>query len=79
MNYTEITERIIGKIHPVGDSSIDDERFDNLTNMCELVKNLISKIESVAAKKDSHEASVKRAGEYAHDFIQNTWILTKVE
>lgn len=78
MNYTEIVNKLIGKITPIGESNTDKERFDNLTAMCGLVNNLIIQIHSVAVvNKDSHEASRKKAGIYAEDFLKEIIVTTE--
>lgn len=72
-NIEQIVESLIGKINPVGETNTDNERFENLKQMCELVNILVGKIDDVSYKnKDSHEFSVKRASEYASDFLTNT-------
>jgi hypothetical protein len=74
---TEIVEEIIfklvGKIQPIGESTTDGMRFENLIMMCDLVNRLVTKIDEVAYdNKDRHEYSMKRAGEYAKDFLTKT-------
>lgn len=70
----EIIENLIGKIDPVGESNEDDIRFENLKEMCELADLLIVKIDNVAYRnKNRPESSIKRAAEYADDFLKN-WI-----
>jgi fructose-1,6-bisphosphatase/sedoheptulose 1,7-bisphosphatase-like protein len=72
MTYTTLAIKLIGRIHPVGESHIDAERFENLKQMCTLVENLVYEIACVAQDKDRHENSIKTAGEYASDFLINT-------
>lgn len=73
MTHTDIVKKLIGNIHPIGDSRIDEGRLENLKAMCELVKNLVNEIEVVHFNnKDSHEHSVKKAYDYASDFLTNT-------
>ena len=70
MTHTEIINKIIGPINPIGETNTDNERFENLKQMCDLVDNLVSQIDSVHYKnKDSHEFSVKRASDYASNFL----------
>ena len=70
---TEVVKRLVGDIKPKGETNIDDDRFENLKVMFELVNNLVYEIDSVAYdNKDKHEFSMKRAGEYASNFLTNT-------
>ncbi|WP_299078038.1 hypothetical protein [uncultured Paraglaciecola sp.] len=64
-----LVEKIVGPIEPAGATHVDGERFENLKVMCELVDSLVTEIDGVGMHKDSHMASVKKAGEYASDFI----------
>lgn len=73
MTYTEITKKLVGDISPIGESNTDEVRFENLKEMCTLVNDLIAEIDNVAFyNKNSHESSVKRAGEYASIFLTKT-------
>lgn len=66
----EIVETLIGKIRPVGETNTDTQRFENLKEMCELVNELVSEIDSVSYDfKDSYEHSVKKSSEYAKNFL----------
>lgn len=70
---TEIIEKLIGEVEPVGSTHIDDERFENLKELCELTNTLVRKIDDIYFQnKDSKEYSVKRAAEYADDFMSKT-------
>lgn len=71
MTYTEITKKLIGEIRPVGETNTDKERFENLEAMCGLVQDLLGEIITVSLNKDRQEHSLKKAGEYAHNFIYN--------
>ena len=73
MDYTEIVKKLIGYIDPVGETNIDDKRFENLKAMCELVNNLVTEIDEVSFyNKNKDEYSRKRAGEYDNNFLANT-------
>ena len=70
MELTEIVMKSVGKIRPVGETNQDNINFENLKTLCDLVRNLVSEIDSVAYDfKDSYEFSVKRASDYANDFL----------
>lgn len=70
-NY-DVVKKLIGNVTPIGDANIDNERFENLKSMCELIERLRDEIKATAyGCKDSREFSVKRAGEYADTFIND--------
>lgn len=70
---TEIIEKLIGKVEPVGSKHVDDERFENLKELCVLTNTLVRKIDDIYFQnKDSKESSVKRAAEYADNFMSKT-------
>lgn len=68
----KIIEKLNGKINPVGETNTDNERFENLENLCSMISTLLEKVEDVANEnKDSYEFSRKRAFEYASNFLNN--------
>lgn len=68
MELIDVVRKLVGPIDPVGATHVDGERFDNLKTMTDLVDRLLGDIDRVAAYKNSHEFSVKRAGEHASKF-----------
>lgn len=61
---------LVGEIRPMGESNSDEVRFENLKCLCNLVDDLVGKIDDVSYRyKDSYESSVKRASEYADKFL----------
>jgi hypothetical protein len=78
MDLNEIVKKLVGKINPVGETTTDNERFENLRVLCDLVENLIIDIDNVNYQnKQSHEYSVKRAAEYADNFLTKTIGITE--
>jgi len=69
MELSEIVKRIVGNIKPIGESSEDAKRFDNLTVMCDLVVKLLDEIHVVAENKNRNEYSMKLAGIFADRFL----------
>ena len=70
MEHIEIVNKLIGKIEPIGESNIDDDRFVNLANMIDLMKELHKQIDDIAFyNKDRQEYSMNRAGKYANDYL----------
>lgn len=73
MNHLEIVNKLIGPVRPVGETNTDNERFENLKNLCKLVDELVTEIDAVGCDfRDSYEFSVKRASEYASSFLTET-------
>jgi hypothetical protein len=69
MTHYEIVQKLIGPVSPLGDSSRDDQRFENLKHLCELVEKLFTDIGQIAAI-ESHEHSVNRAAKFAKNFVE---------
>lgn len=69
LTHTDIVNKLIGPIQPIGKSEVDADRFENLKNICDLVNNLVIQIKNVQTDKFSHEASVREAGKYADKFL----------
>ncbi len=65
-----VVRRLIGEITPVGDSRTDDRRFQSLKATTELIGDLIHDVERVAQYRVRAEFSMKRAGEYAQEFLE---------
>lgn len=70
LELKDIVMKLVGNINPIGETNTDNDRFENLKNLCELVDDLLGKIDDVSYKnKDSREFSVKRASDYANKFL----------
>jgi len=71
MTLCDIVYKLTGKINPAGDSSIDNERYENLKQLCHLVEGLITDIDDmVFLNVDAKEHSVKRSVEYGSKFLE---------
>jgi len=75
MDVYEVATKLIGPVRPVGETNIDNERFDNLKVMTELVDRLLKDIDDVASWKGRAEFSMNRAGKYADDFYTRIGII----
>ncbi len=69
MTTHEVVKKLVGSIEPVGETNTDNERFENLKAMTELVDLLVRDIGWVRRSSISHEYSVKRAGEFASKYL----------
>lgn len=65
MNIHEVITKLVGPIKPIGETQTDNDRFENLKIMIDLVDKLLSDIDEIIHYKDRQEYSMKRAGEYA--------------
>ena len=73
MELIDIVNKLIGNIEPIGDTTIDHERFENLKTYCELINEMVRKVDDVACKNESSTlASVKKANDYIANFFTNT-------
>jgi len=68
-NVYEVTHRLLGMIEPQGETSIDEVRLQNLEDTIQLTLRLLGDIIQVSQYKNRHEASMKKAGETADNFI----------
>jgi hypothetical protein len=75
MHIYEIVKRLVGEIGPIGEAYTDDERYENLVEMTELVDKLIFDIIQVASNKNSYMASYKKAGVFADNFLAGLGIV----
>ena len=74
MDYYEIIVKLIGPIEPVGETSTDNDRLENLIEMASIVNRLIGDIDKLIPYKNRTEYSIKQAGEYADNFLTSIGI-----
>lgn len=73
MELIDIINKLTGNIEPIGDTAIDEERFENLKVYCELINEMVRRVDDVACKNESSTlASVKKANDYIGYFFTNT-------
>ena len=73
MELIDIVNKLIGNIEPIGDTSVDEERFENLKSYCELINEMVKRVDDVVCNNlDSCLVSVKRSNDYISDFLTNT-------
>lgn len=71
MDHYEIMCKLIGPIAPVGESTADARRLDNLINFMLLTQKMVLAVKEVSKNSVSYEASVKQAGNYAANCLLN--------
>jgi len=75
MDIYEIVMKLVGPIHPIGETNADNARFENLKTLCTVTDQLVSAIDEVGYRhKDSQEYSVKRAADRARKFMDDLGI-----
>ena len=70
MEYYEIVKKLIGPIDPIGETNEDNDRYENLKEVTDLVDKLLFDIVQVALQKDRGEYSISRAGKFADEFLK---------
>ncbi len=72
IELTEVVKRIVGDIKPVGDSSIDHKRLENLKSLFELINGLVHEVRIIHIENmNSQQYSVKIASDLSEEFINN--------
>lgn len=73
MTNHDVVKKLIGEIRPMGESNRDSERFENLKEMCHLVEMLLIDISDMEfTRRDDKQASVRKCGDYAAKFLNET-------
>lgn len=68
----DVVMKLVGPIDPAGDASIDPDRLENLKALCDLTELFLVDINHIAVHNShSHEHSVKKAGDYASQFLRD--------
>ena len=71
----EIVKKLVGNIEPVGETHIDNKRFENLKVMADLVDSLLSDMDSIVFRTSSNqEHSIKRAVGFIEKFFDSIGI-----
>ncbi len=71
MEIKDVVLKLVGNINPIGETNTDNDRFENLKVMCELIESLIDEVDDMAQRnKSAHQFSMKRSSEYADKFIR---------
>ena len=82
-SYSEITKvlnALIGNIEPVGDTIIDDQRYDNLVTLADVTDWCLDGIQILTKYADRPENSMSRAGSDAINYLKvlrnniNRWL-----
>jgi hypothetical protein len=69
MELSDVVDKLIGNVEPVGETHEDGRRLENLESMVRLTDHLIEKLMQVEKSKNSYMASVKKAGVYTNKHL----------
>ena len=75
MDIYDVVKKLVGHIHPVGETNEDGIRFSNLMVMTDLVDRLLTDIDRVGMQKNRQEYSIQKAGKFASDFLTQIGIV----
>lgn len=75
MELNDVVRKLVGPISPVGDTQLDEERFENLKTLTALISDLLGAVDDVAANACRTEFSMKRAGLHASRFFDELGIV----
>lgn len=67
----EVVDKLIGEVDAVGSTHIDDERFENLKVMEDLVDAMIVHINYASKTKDYPQYSMAEIGENAFNYLKD--------
>ncbi len=75
IDILELVLKLTGPIDPVGETHVDDKRFENLKALTELTDKLLTEIDRIAYEyQNNHEFSIKRASEHCSKFYDKIGI-----
>ena len=76
MEIYDVVRKLVGEIDPIGETNTDNQRFENLKVMTDLIDKLLTDIDDLAyLEKNRHEFSRQRAGKYADKFLKKMGIV----
>ena len=66
----ELVKELVGPIEPVGETEMDHVRLGNLRKMIAVTNMLLFQIDAVVHYKENYQASMKKAGSTADQFMK---------
>lgn len=77
----DIVMELIGEIEPVGDSAIDDKRFNNLLAVENVMDILFDEIRWASENRNRYEYSMQKIGKNASDYLlaKYNWLKEQFE
>lgn len=62
---------VLGRIEPLGETTEDDKRYDNIENYDKLLSWLLSELEQVATYRNSKHYSEQKIGQRAYKLLRH--------
>lgn len=75
MEIIDVVRKLVGPVQPIGETNQDELRFQNLEVMTDLIDELINDVSGVAVHSNRPEASMRRAGQHAAEYIESVGVL----
>ena len=69
MSISEILDKLLGKIEPYGDTTIDEERYKNIKNYEEALVFILKRLEESARLKNRPEYSIQKIAIECEDIL----------
>lgn len=69
MSISEMLDKILGKIEPYGDTTIDEERYKNIPNYDEALDFVLKRLKEAAKLKDRPEYSIEKIATECEDIL----------
>ena len=66
----KIIDALNGSISPVGETNVDNQRYDNLKNLENIINCFLDDIQMLIPNRNSYEYSVQRIGNEAVEYLQ---------
>jgi len=77
MEIYDVVTKLIGVVEPVGETNEDDRRYENLQTLIDLTEKLLFDIGQTSNYRNRVEFSMKRAGDYAKDYLNEVHVETR--
>lgn len=70
MELFDIVIKLTGPVEPVGETHTDNERFENLKKLLELMRELHMKVDGMTTSDSARgEFSIRRSGLECHEYL----------
>ena len=66
---SNVVLRLVGPVMPIGETTEDDRRFENLKHLTAVIDALLVEVRQVEREGRRPEYSIRRAGDYARNFL----------
>lgn len=67
----DVVKKLIGNVHPIGETYTDEERFENLRRMTELAEQIIMELEKELENENHYADSIQKSGKYIKHWFES--------